>query len=192
MEAGRAPGSGGEEADVSEHRYVVTLGDERKDVTLGGDGERWTLTVDGVAHSIERTVIEEGEIYSLIIGNRSYRVDLVEKNWESGRLAVAALGETVEMEVRDELEAVVESMAGASKNRGLFELKAPMPGVVVKSLAKAGDRIERGQSLLVLEAMKMQNELPSEMDGIVQEILVQDGQLVETGALLARVAGEEA
>ncbi|MBC8365867.1 acetyl-CoA carboxylase biotin carboxyl carrier protein subunit [bacterium] len=119
-------------------------------------------------------------------------VDLVEKNWDSGHFTVSALASSVDVTVRDELEAIAEELTGGSNKEGLFELKAPMPGIVVKSLVKAGDLVTQGQGLVILEAMKMQNELASEMEGIVQEIFVSDGQMVETGAPLARIIMEDA
>ncbi len=177
---------------MSSHRYVVTLDGEKKEVTLTPDGDRWALTVDGVTHTLEQTVIERDEIFSLLIGGQSYMVDLVEKNWDSGEFTVSALAATAEVTVRDELEAIAEELTGGAGTEGLFDLKAPMPGIVVKNLVAAGDQVKRGQGLVILEAMKMQNELASEMEGIVQEVFVTDGQMVETGAPLARVIKEEA
>lgn len=177
---------------MSTHRYVVTLDGEKKDVTLSADGDRWALTVDGVTHTVEQTVIERDEIFSLIIGDQSYMVDLVEKNWDSGQFTVSTLAATAEIIVRDELEAFAEEMNRSASTEGLFELKSPMPGIVVKTMIKAGDRVEQGQSLVILEAMKMQNELSSEMEGIVQEVYVKDGQMVETNAALVRIIREDA
>ncbi len=177
---------------MSTHRYVVILDGEKKDVTLSADGERWALTVNGVTHTVEQTIIERDEIFSLIIGDQSYMVDLVEKNWDSGRFTVSALAATAEVTVRDELEAIADEISGSTSTEGLFELKSPMPGIVVKTMVKAGDPVEHGRSLVILEAMKMQNELSSEMEGIVQEIFVKDGQMVETGAPLVRIIREDA
>ena len=72
------------------------------------------------------------------------------------------------------------------------ELHSDMPGLVVDIKCEVGDQITAGQAVVVLEAMKMQNELPSPGDGIVEEILVKAGQSVESGALLLRLAEEEA
>ena len=176
---------------MSTHHYIVTIEGEKKEVSLAPDGERWALTLDGVTHNIEQTIIERDEIYSLIIGGQSYMVDLVGKDWDAGKLTVSALAGSLEVLVRDELEAIAEEMSDSGSTEGLFELKAPMPGIVVKSLVKPGEKVLRGQGLMILEAMKMQNELSSEMDGLLQEILVADGQMVETGALLARVIQED-
>lgn len=177
---------------MSASRYVVKLGDETKEVGIEQQGERWTITVDGKAHTVEQIVVERDQLFSLIVGDHSYLVDLVEKDWDEGRFVVSAIAEQIEVQVRDELEAVVDQVAAAVQTEGLFELKAPMPGIVLRAEVAVGDHVERGQGLIVLEAMKMQNELASELSGVVQEILVTDGQMVEAGALLAKVIREDA
>lgn len=176
---------------MSATRYVVRMGDKTHDVTIAPRGERWAISVDGIEQLVEQTVVERDQVLSLIVGDHSYLVDLVETDWEAGRFVVGAIGEQVELTVRDELEAAVDQMTPVGKVDGLFELRAPMPGIVLRALVGPGERVSRGQGLLVLEAMKMQNELASEMDGLVQEILVKDGQLVETNALLARVIRDQ-
>lgn len=177
---------------MSADRYIVRLGGEEREVAIEQQGERWAVTIDGETRIVEQDVVERDKLYSLIVGDRSYLVDLVERDWKSGRFTVSAIAEQIEVEVRDELEAVAERLSPAGKAEGLFELKSPMPGIVVRALAAVGDHVERGQGLVVLEAMKMQNELASDLEGVVQEILVEPGQMVEAGAPLAKVIREDA
>ncbi len=176
---------------MSAATYLVEIGGEKKQVTIEQTGDRWSISVDGETRVVEQIVVERDELFSLIVGDHSYLVDLVSKDWKEGRFVVSAIGEQVEMRVRDELEAVADQVSGAGKSEGEFELKAPMPGIVLRSLVETGDSVERGQGLVVLEAMKMQNELTSELEGVVHEILVEPGQMIEAGALLARVIREE-
>jgi biotin carboxyl carrier protein len=176
---------------VSVNRYIVDIGGEKREVSVEQAGEHWAISVDGETRIVERIVVERDELFSLIVGDHSYLVDLVSKNWRDGRFVVSAIGEQVELRVRDELEAVAEQVTGAGASDDEFELKAPMPGIVLRAMAEVGDSVERGQGLVVLEAMKMQNELASELEGVVQEILVEPGQMIEAGATLARVIREE-
>lgn len=179
---------------MSASRYVVRLGAdgaETRDVTIEQQGERWAISVDGETRVVEQTVVERDQLFSLMVGDNSYLVDLIETDWDEGRFVVSAIAEQIELQVRDELEAVADQVAAVGKTEGLFELKAPMPGIVVRALAEVGESVERGQGLVVLEAMKMQNELASDLTGVVQEILVEAGQMVEAGALLAKVIREE-
>jgi len=177
---------------MSGARYLVRLGaeGETKEVSVEARGARWAITVGEAEHLVEQIVLEKDELLSLIVGDHSYLVDLIETDWESGRFVVGAIGEQIALSVRDELEAVAEQITAATRPSGVFELRAPMPGIVVRALAAAGEHVARGQGLVVLEAMKMQNELASELDGRLRELLVEPGQLVETGAVLARVVQE--
>jgi len=176
---------------MSATRYIVEIGGERREVSLEPRGPRWEISIDGTSHLVEQSVIEKDEHFSLLVGSRSFLVDLVEKDWRHGRFVVNAIAEQIELTVRDELEAAADAVTAAKTSEGSFDLKAPMPGGVVRSLVAPGDAVVRGQGILILEAMKMQNELASELDGVLQEILVADGQMVETGALLARIIREE-
>lgn len=176
---------------MSATRYQVRLGGEVVQVSVEARGARWAITVGEAEHLVEQIVIEKDELFSLIVGDHSYLVDLVAADWETGALTIGAIGEQIAVSVRDELEAVAEQVTAAARPSGVFELRAPMPGIVVRALAGVGERVARGQGLVILEAMKMQNELASDLDGLVQELLVREGQLVETGAVLARVIRED-
>ncbi len=77
----------------------------------------------------------------------------------------------------------VDAASGQKKKKGA-RLKSQMPGKIVRVLVKAGEPVKKGQSLLVMEAMKMENEIKSPQDGAVREVRVTEGQAVETGAEL--------
>lgn len=175
---------------MRESRYLLTIDGEKKEILISPDGDRWTVNLDGRLHHVEEIIVEKDEIFSLIIDGKSYMVDLLEKDWDRGQFTIGALAGQKQVIVRDELEAIAEEMASAGKDRNHFQLEAPMPGIVVRRLLKEGDPVEKGEGILVLEAMKMQNELASEIEGNLGEYLVEEGQMVETGALLARVIRE--
>ncbi len=173
-------------------RYIAWIGGEEKEVSLAPRGRGWEITVDGETYNVEQSVIEKDQRFSIMVGNNSFLVDLVEKDWKKGEFVVNAIAEQINVKVRDELEAVADSIDAAQASGGGFDLKAPMPGIVVRSLVSLGDTVTKGQGLVILEAMKMQNELVCEADGIVTELLATEGKMVETGALLARVSEVEA
>ena len=77
---------------------------------------------------------------------------------------------------------------GSSEAEGRQQIFAPMPGKVVRALVKVGDAVEAGQGLLVVEAMKMQNEIRSPKSGTVERVLVEEGQAVNAGQVLCVVA----
>ena len=94
-------------------------------------------------------------------------------------------GDVFELTVREAmLDAMEQGMAKSAPNGSHIELASPIPGLLKNVLVKAGDRVSAGQNLIVLEAMKMENEIAAIHDGTVESIEVKPGQAVAAGALL--------
>jgi pyruvate carboxylase subunit B len=94
-------------------------------------------------------------------------------------------GEVVEVEVLDERTRHIQGLVGAGKTQaGGGTVKAPMPGLVVKVLVEPGAAVAPGQGLVVLEAMKMENEIKAVSGGVIESVAVKPGQAVEKGAPL--------
>jgi biotin carboxyl carrier protein len=97
-------------------------------------------------------------------------------------------GKRCTIEVNSEREMLMKRFGGTSETRGCqSDIIAPMPALVVKINVAVGDHVRNGQGIVVLEAMKMENEIRCPSDGIVQEVLVVTGQAVEKGELLVRL-----
>lgn len=120
-------------------------------------------------------------VLSLLFDGKSFAF---ERDPSTGALTLA--GRRYEVEVRDP-RSLRSRRAAASNEAGPRQLTAPMPGKVVRILAAAGSSVEAGQGVLVVEAMKMQNELKSPKAGKVQKILVAEGAAVNAGDALAIV-----
>ena len=121
------------------------------------------------------------------MGGRMYVVDLTPRDHHELRALVNGKGGALQL--FDELgAAAAEAEASGASAR---DLHANMPGLVVALKCAVGDRVEKGQALVVLEAMKMQNELGSPGDGVVEDIVVEAGQSVDGGAVLVRLAEAE-
>ena len=107
---------------------------------------------------------------------------------DSGRdrtLLLNVHGDFYELTVREAmLDAMEQGIAKAAPNGGRIELTSPIPGLVKNVLVQPGDRVSAGQNLIVLEAMKMENEIAAVHDGTVESIGVKPGQAVAAGALL--------
>lgn len=119
---------------------------------------------------------------------RSYEVG-VHDDHAAGRLLVTVDGRTVPVRVGDPSRRAGRR-GGTGQVAGAQALHAPMPGRIVRVLVAAGDRVVPRQGLVVMEAMKMENELYAQMPGIVREVRVEPGSAVEAGALLVVVAAE--
>jgi biotin carboxyl carrier protein len=149
-------------------------------------------------------VVREGSVYSIQIGEKSLNVDCVTANaflqtlrLEDGRQFLIAshrdqsryeisFGDrTVQLEVHDPL--ALRGRRGDEDLAGSGNVTAMMPGRVVKVMVGDGDEVRKGTPLLILEAMKMQNEIQSPRDGTVSKVHVADGQTVESGASLVTI-----
>jgi biotin carboxyl carrier protein len=130
------------------------------------------------------TEIEPG-VFSLLIGGQSYTLR-VSPNGEASEYRVALCGAEYAVAVRDPRKL---ALGGRAKQtlEGKQNVNSSMPGKVVRLLVAEGDAVERGQGLIVVEAMKMQNEIKCPKTGRVEKILVREGQPVNTGEILLTV-----
>jgi biotin carboxyl carrier protein len=150
-------------------------------VEVRGKDGRYTLTLDG--RRLEVDLHEAGgDFVSLLIEGRSYDVGLEPR---AGGYTVVLADETLHVD----LASAARGAGPPSRKQisGPARLTAPMPGKLVRLLVQAGQEGAAGQGLVVMEAMKMENELRAPRAGRVKEILVREGQAVEAGALLALV-----
>jgi biotin carboxyl carrier protein len=150
----------------------------RVEATQTGGCEQWSI--DGREVDADAVVIAPG-VYSLVIDGQSIEVR-VEKF--AGKLRVTVGGREYETAVRDPRE-WKRGGGGAAEAEGHAHIMAPMPGKVVRLLVAAGDTIEAGQGIVVVEAMKMQNEIRSPKSGTVEKLAVAEGQTVNAGDLVA-------
>ena len=160
----------------------VRIGGRNRRVDLRRDGDRYRGRVG--KRSVEAEVTERGP-HSLLIrlGKRTFDVTFD----DDGKTVLLDLGSRqVAVEIMDPLRGAAEA-AGIGVGRGRREVRASMPGKVVEVKVKVGDEVAKGQGLIILEAMKMENEVTSPSQGKVVALGVTAGQTVETGSLLATV-----
>lgn len=124
-------------------------------------------------------------VYSLIVDGLSFDVHVDERERDEEQLAVHLLSRIVALRAADSRKRRMAKIGDGPD--GVVRITAPMPGRVVKVLAAEGTAVARGDGIIVLEAMKMENELKAPRDGTVGQIAVQEGQGVEGGALLAMI-----
>lgn len=147
-----------------------------------GEG-RFRITIDGQESVVSARRIEASTWSLLTEDGRQIVVD-VDGAAPDLRVTVAG-AEPLRVQLQDARALLLEGGAGGSAGgQSAGELRASMPGKVVKVLCKPGDGIKAGQGLLVIEAMKMENELRAVAAGKVTEVLVREGQAVEGGQLL--------
>ena len=151
----------------------------RVEVRPREDG-RFTVTVDGRVLDVDYQPAG-GDFASLLVDGHSYEAGL--ERLETG-YRVVLTDDTLDVELVDAARGAVVSKKG---HGGTARVAAPMPGKIVKLLVEPGEVVAAGQGLLVMEAMKMENEIRSPREGRVREVRVAERQAVETGALLVVV-----
>jgi len=170
----------------------LILGKDTQEVELSHQDGVTTLVWEGQAHPIDILELEPG-CYSILMDGRSVEVRLDQaKSPDPEAHAYRAMlyDGAYEFSLVDPRRALLSATGGAGAGGGL--LASPMPGKIVKLLVKVGDQVQEGQTLLVMEAMKMQNELKTSTTGTVATVHVQEGATVETGATLITVVAPEA
>jgi len=170
---------------MAETSYQVTLGERVLRVQVRRDGDRTLVRVDDGEERPVHLGTVHGPLRWLMLGDR--RTELMAALGEDGvRLAVDGI--EFRAEVIDEARARLASVAGSrAAGHVRRELRAPMPGLLIKVLCQAGDAVEAGQPLVVLQAMKMENELSLPRGGTIKSIGVEPGQSVEQGQVLVVV-----
>ena len=165
-------------------RYVVEVDGERTVVELSGDA----VTVEGEPVEARLVDVEGTPVSLLTIGSRVYRV-IARRGDARGRYSLSVDGRRFDVEALDErAKAIRELSAASAKPTGPAPLVAPMPGMIVRVNVEVGSSVSAGQGLVVMEAMKMENELRAASAGTVKAILAQPGTAVEKGAILIEMA----
>ena len=160
-------------------RYFVTIGDRTVEVDLNGA----TPLVDGTPVRAELLSIGGAGLRHLLVDGES--VPLVARPGDRrGRWQLTVASQSLLAEVVDERTRAIREMTGGDPEPEARSVFAPMPGMVVKVEVAVGDRVKAGQGVVIVEAMKMENELKAPADGVVASIAVETGQTVEKGALL--------
>ena len=163
-------------------KYITTVGDKQFLVEIIDDRH---VSVDGKVYEVDFESVSGQPVYSLIVDGKSHEsyVAQVDDIWQ-----VLLRGRLYPVSVEDEREKRLRATGGGGvAETGEFHLKAPMPGLVVAVPVKEGQEVKKGQVLLILESMKMQNELKSPRDGKVHRIKVKAGESVEQRQTLLSV-----
>ncbi len=181
----RVTGNGlavGSECKGSAMKYITTI--DQKDFLIDVIDEQH-VQIDGVPFEVDFDSVGNQPVYSLILNGVSYEAYVYSEgdSWQ-----VLLQGRLYTVVVEDEREKRLRAAAGGKvADRGEYHLKAPMPGLVIAIPVKEGDKVKKGDVLLILESMKMQNELKSPRDGVVARLRISTGESVEQNQTLMSV-----
>jgi biotin carboxyl carrier protein len=163
-------------------KYITTVNNQTFEIEINSDGK---LFVNGEHRDVDFKATEgQHGIFSLLIDNKSYEA-VVE--FRDGNYQVLISGDLYEVEVIDERRKRLSEMAGSGLGGGQsgeLVVRSPMPGAIVAIPVHEGQEVKKGQTIIVLESMKMENELKAPRDGIVARIHVKQGDGVEQNKAL--------
>ena len=164
-------------------RLTAEIAGERHELEVRQEGSRVTAEVDGRVYELEVSAPRPG-VYLLLAGGRVYecRVGHPERKREAAEVSIGRDAYAVTLADPKRLRGAA---AAGGQAHGASEIVAPMPGKVVRVLVEAGAEVEAGAGVLVVEAMKMQNEMKSPKAGRVASLNVKEGATVNAGDVLA-------
>lgn len=166
-------------------RYITTLNNKAYTIEINDDH---SVIVDGVVHPVDFVNLDDQPVFTLLVDGQSYEAYI--QPGEDNQWQVLLRGTMYTAEVEDEREKRLRAAGGvaAGGGSGEFNLKAPMPGLVVVVPVTEGQAVKKGDNLIILESMKMQNELKAPRDGVVARVRVKPGDSVEHHQVLVTVA----
>lgn len=161
--------------------YKVKVNDQYNFEIEAGQRE---LKVNGSDVILDKVNLAAGHSH-VIYKDRSYRVEIVSEDRAEKRAEIKVNGRLYNVQTEDQFDQLLKQLGMDNLSAGkVQEIKAPMPGLVLKVLIAEGQEVKKGDSLLVLEAMKMENNIKSTTDGVVKKILINQGDKVEKNAVL--------
>jgi len=164
-------------------KYVATLDGKPTVVDVTGGSGAYRLTIGDEVWEVDARLTPQG-IYSLLVGGVSYVADVVDRG---GTCVVDVGGEAYEILVEEQTRWIIRTRGGAAGAGHGQTLTAPLAGKITHVAVRPGDRVRAGDTLVVIEAMKMENEFKASAAGIVTEVRVQPGQAVNPGDTLVVV-----
>lgn len=154
--------------DVNVEANAISLNNEQKDISFAALSDNK---------------------YHVLMNNKSYNVEIISINTELKTASLKVNNRVYECEIKDQFDDLLKSLGLDNLNtKKLNDIKAPMPGLVLKVLVEEGQEFKKGDNLLVLEAMKMENILKAPADGKVKSIKIKPGDKVEKNEILLLLA----
>jgi biotin carboxyl carrier protein len=180
---------------VAEKSFTVDIGENSPQREIKIDEKRFDIDWRQIATLAMGPQIKSniGGRYSLLIADKSYEIfahRVIKPDVTGYRYEILVAGQRFEITVEDEREKTLKGSIRSGHEAGEAMVRAPMPGLVLGLSVDSGSNVERGQTVVILEAMKMENDLPSPIAGRVKEIRVSKGQTVNQGDVLVVVSAD--
>ena len=158
----------------------ISINNESIEILKSGDGK---LSIDGNENDYNLIRVSKN-YYHLLLNNKSYRIELLENDQIGGSLQLKINGRLMQGRIAYRIEQVLKSMGMDSGKKIQKDIKAPMPGLVLDVLVEAGQEVNEGDDLIILEAMKMENALKAPQAGVIASVSVSKQDKVDKNQLL--------
>ncbi|WP_226390875.1 acetyl-CoA carboxylase biotin carboxyl carrier protein subunit [Penaeicola halotolerans] len=160
--------------------YAVSTPTSKYEIT----SEKEVITVDNEIFDWDVQKISDNEFH-IIKNHQSYRCELIAVEAEEKKVILKINNKVAEFKVKDKFDLLLEKLGMSSlASTQLKDIKAPMPGLILDIKVKVGDEVKKGEPILILEAMKMENLLKSPGDGTISAIKVKKGDSVEKNQVM--------
>jgi glutaconyl-CoA/methylmalonyl-CoA decarboxylase subunit gamma len=171
-------------------KFIVRVDGTEKVLHVSREGSQYRIDVDGRLLSVDCRAFGDKDAQSLLIDHKSYWVEAAPVRPERGEYFARVLGRHYDVDVLDELLVAVRDAERSREHTGAYLVRAPMPGLVVQVRVRPGGRVSVGEAVVVMEAMKMRNELASEVAGVVTSVAVSEGDKVDSQTPLVTIERE--
>lgn len=170
--------------DKSNHVYKVKVQDQ----TLEVEAKDGSMSIDGAPFEADVLEFRNGKFH-ILHQNRSYTAEILNFIPEEKSFEIRVNNAVFQLTVKDQYDELLKSMGiDSAAGRKVNDIKAPMPGMVLSVMVENGQTIKKGDALVVLEAMKMENILKSPADGVIKKIHVFKGDKVEKNQIMVNLA----
>ena len=144
---------------------------------LSKDGNKHQIKIDGKLYKVDLVMVEKG-VYSIIYKNKSYNVELIQGR-EPKTYTINTLYNSYDIDIMD---AEAKYLKGRKQDEldDDSTISSPMPGKVVKVLVKIGDKVKSGDTVIIISAMKMESEYKVKRDRLIKDILVKEGDTIDS------------
>jgi len=160
--------------------YKASVNKKTFEIAVGDDG----LMVNGQLVSYDMKKIADG-YFHLLYNNKGFTAEVVKADIGSKTFHIKINGKIYPVQVKDQFDLLLEKMGMNNSAAGkVNNIKAPMPGLIIDLKVKNGDVVKQGDSLLILEAMKMENIIKSPGEGVVKSVKIKKGESVEKNQVL--------
>ena len=156
----------------------------KKEYRIEKKDGKWSIS-DNEFHGIIHK--EDDDSFVIHHGDKAYQAEIIQSSDDQKSLSIKINHSPYQLVVRDRLDQLIDKMGMSSSNKKDNEdLRAPMPGLILTIVVKEGQQVQKGDSLIILEAMKMENIIKAGQDSTIKEILVEKGQSVEKNQIMIR------